>query len=186
MSRYHNVLDASSLAKKYRQETGSDIILSLFQNKDCTIHVLNVTIPEVIGVFVRWELLYEIKKGKWKELKKLFINDIEDYQVVVHNITGRNIIETDNVWETSMPIKAGQAPQQVIICPQCKGEIRIPKEKQRVGSIDVLVVSVGLELKKIYGYNNAHLFTSDSHMQKVANRLNLRVFDPEAIMRLPF
>lgn len=170
MSKFHNVLDASTLAKKYRKETGWDIIQSLFRQKDCTLHILNITIPEIIGAFVRWELTNEIGQGKWEELKNLFIADITNYQLVIHNVTHRNIIKTDDVWKTSMPIKP----------TQYQG-----KRKPRVGPIDVMVLSVGLELKTIYGYSNVYLFTSDNHMLKVANRLKIKTCNPE-VDALPF
>lgn len=60
------------------------------------------------------------------------------------------------------------------------------KRKPRVGPIDVMVLSVGLELKTIYGYSNVYLFTSDNHMLKVANRLKIKTCDPEAVNALPF
>jgi len=170
MSKFHNVLDASTLAKKYRQETGWDIIQSLFRQKDCTLHILNITIPEIVGAFVRWELKSEIGQGKWEELKNLFIADITNYQLVIHNVTHRNIIKTDDVWKTSMPIKP----------TQYQG-----KRKPRVGPIDVMVLSVVLELKTIYGYSNVYLFTSDNHMLKVANRLKIKTCNPE-VDALPF
>jgi hypothetical protein len=189
MSKFHNVLDASTLAKKYRQETGWEIIQSLFRKnkKDCALHILNVTIPEIVGAFIRWELKEEIEKGKWEVLKNLFIADIENYQVVIHNITHRNIVKTDDVWKTSMPIQPTQTrDEETIKCTQCGGEITITRRKPRVGPIDVMVLSVGLELKMIYGHENVYLFTSDNHMLKVANRLKIKTCDPEAVTVLPF
>jgi predicted nucleic acid-binding protein/DNA-directed RNA polymerase subunit RPC12/RpoP len=190
MSKFHNVLDASTLAKKYRQETGWQIIQSLFRKsdkKECTLHILNVTIPEIVGAFVRWELKGEIGKGQWKELKNLFIEDIKNYRVVIHNITDRNIIRTDDVWEKSMPIKATQSQgEEKIKCPHCDKEIITYKRKPRVGPIDVMVLSVGLELKLIYGHGNVYLFTSDNHMLKVADRLKIKTCNPEAVTEMPF
>jgi len=187
MSKFHNILDTSALAKKYHQETGWEIIQSLFRNKDCTHHILNVTIPEIVGAFVRWELNGEIKKGQWKELKNLFIADIQNYQVLIHNITDRNIIKTDDVWDISIPIKPSQSrEEETIKCPQCTKEIPLPRLKPRIGPIDVMVLSVGLELKKIYGHNNVYLFSSDNHMLKVADRLTIKTCDPEAVTVLPF
>ena len=115
MSKFHNILDASTLAKKYHQETGWDIIQSLFRQKDCTLHILNITIPEIVGAFVRWELKSEIGQGKWEELKNLFIADITNYQLVIHNVTHRNIIQTDDVWKTSMPIKPTQYQGKILL-----------------------------------------------------------------------
>ncbi len=187
MSKFHNILDASTLAKKYRRETGWDIIQSLFREKDCTLHILNVTIPEIVGAFVRWELNGEVGRGKWKELKNLFIADIKNYQVVIHNVTHRNIIKTDEVWETSMPVKPAQSREGgTITCPHCTEEITTPRRKARVGPIDVMVLSVCLELKRIYEYGNVYLFTSDSHMLKVARRLKVKTCDPEEVAALPF
>jgi len=187
MSKFHNVLDASSLAKKYRQETGWEIIQSLFRSKECALHILNVTIPEIVGAFVRWELKGEIKKGRWKELKNLFTADIKNYRVVIHNITDRNIIRTDDVWEISMPINPAQShEEEKIKCPHCGKEITTYRRKPRISPIDVMVISVGLELKTIYGYNNVYLFTSDNHMLKVADRLKIKTCDPESVVELPF
>jgi len=59
------------------------------------------------------------------------------------------------------------------------------KRKPRVGPIDVMVLSVVLELKTIYGYSNVYLFTSDNHMLKVANRLKIKTCNPE-VDALPF
>jgi hypothetical protein len=49
-----------------------------------------------------------------------------------------------------------------------------------------MVLSVGLELKTVYGHGNVYLFASDNHMLKVANRLKIRTCDPEAVTELPF
>jgi predicted nucleic acid-binding protein len=186
MSKFHNILDASSLAKKYRKETGWDVIQSLFRRRnDCTLHILNITIPEIVGAFVRWELKNEINKGDWRILKELFINDINNYQLVIHNITHRNIVKTDDVWEVSMPVKPTQY-QQTIKCNHCENEIATTQRKPRVGPNDVMVLSVGIELKIIYGFNNVYLFSSDNHMLKVANKLKIKTCDPEAVSELPF
>ncbi len=187
MSKFHNILDASTLAKKYRRETGWDVVQSIFRRKDCTLHALNITIPEVVGVFVRWQLEGQIQEGDWEELKNLFISDINNYQIVIHNITHRNIIETDDVWKTSMPIKPTRLrDEETIKCPECNNEISLSRRKPRIGPVDVMVLSAGLELKKIYDYGNVYLFTSDSHMLKVANRLKIKTCDPEDVTELPF
>lgn len=171
MSKLHNILDASTLVKKYRKETGWEIALSLFRHKDCALHILNTTIPEVIGVFVRWELKGEIDKGQWEILRDLFIEDIINYNLIVHNITHRNIVDTDRIWKTSMRVKPSRGQNRT---------------KPRIGPIDVMVLSVASELKTIYKYENVYLFTSDNHMFKVASRLKIKTCDPEGVMVLPF
>jgi len=107
MSKFHCVLDASALLKKYREETGSETIRALFNREDCAIHILNVTIPEVTGAFVRWQLDKEIDRTDREALVDIFIADIRDYRVVVHNITHRNIVQTDGVWDRSKGVKPG-------------------------------------------------------------------------------
>jgi hypothetical protein len=187
MSKYHNVLDASSLVKKYRRETGWEIIQELFRRSDCALHVLNITIPEVVGAFVRWELKNEIKKGDWGILKDLFINDITDYNIIIHNVTHRNIVYTDSVWVKSMPVKPPQLhDEEIITCTNCDQEIKIKKRKPRIGPNDVMVLSVASELKRIFGNNKVYLFSSDAHMLKVADKLRIKTCDPEGIMSLPF
>lgn len=171
MSKYHNILDASTLVKKYHQETGWDLVQALFRHKDCTLHILNTTIPEVIGAFVRWELKDEIFKNEWELLKDLFIEDITNYNLVVHNITHRNIVKTDEVWKKSMPVKSPKSQART---------------KPRIGPIDVMVLSVALELKAIYRHDRVFLFTSDEHMLKVAAKLKIKTCNPEAVMELPF
>ena len=189
MSKLHCVLDASALLKKYREETGSDLIKALFNRTDCAKHILNVTIPEVTGAFVNWRLHKEIEPTDRENLIESFINDIRLYNVVVHNITHRNIVKTDDVWTKSITVKPSSQPEleKWIDCPLCKKSfvLKTKPMKLRVGPIDILVLSVCLELRASYG-NNVYLFSSDGHMLKVANKLNIKTCDPEAIMQLPF
>ncbi len=201
MSNYHCVLDASALLKKYRPETGSDKIRMLFNRDDCALHILNVTIPEVTGVFVRWQLDGKLSPDKRAELKDLFIADITEYRVVIHNITDRNIIDTDNVWDTSIGVKQPRLPNtdKLVECPKCRHPFTTPVQcpechysfiekishyKPRVVSVDVLVLGVCLGLKK--NYRKIYLFSSDEHMLKVAKRMGINASDPEKITRLPF
>ena len=188
MPEVHCVLDASALLKKYRPETGSEIISELFRRKDCAKHILNVTIPEVTGAFVRWRLDDEIKFTEREDLIKGFIDDIRLYKVVVHNITHRNIVKTDDVWTNSITPNPSYQPQIVeqIVCPTCGKPFEkiIHRRKPRVGPVDVLVLSVCLELRNSYG--NIYLFSSDNHMLKVARKLKIKTCDPEASPELPF
>ncbi len=187
MPKYHCVLDTSALLKKYRRETGSDLIQKLFNREDCAIHILNVTIPEVTAGFARWALNEEIKRTARQPLIDLFVADIRDYNVVVHNITHRNIVETDKVWNSSMGVKPGQRIiEYESKCPHCQklfqGSSR--KNKPRIGPIDALVLSVCRALQRSYG--GVCLFCSDGHMVKVASKLRIQTVDPEAITELPF
>lgn len=174
MSNYHCILDASALLKKYRPENGSDIIQILFNRKDCALHVLNVTIPEVTGTFVRWQLSGSINQSQRKELLGLFIADIREYNVVIHNITHRNIVYTDTVWDNSITVKQPMVKDKTGTTP-----------KPRVGPVDVLVLSVACELKRSYG--QSYLFTVDEHMIEVARlKHGLKVVNPEQVTKLPF
>ena len=188
MSKCHCVLDASALLKKYHQEVGSDVIRALFNRKDCALHILNVTIPEITGAFVRWRLDNDIKPCDRETLKNLFIDDIRDYRVVVHNITHRNIVETDNVWTKSITPKPPWGPEIIepIECTKCgeSFERKIKRRKPRVGPVDVLVLSVCLALRA--SYDKIYLFSSDGHMLTVAQKLGITTCNPEAIMKLPF
>ncbi|MBA7701200.1 hypothetical protein ES703_109933 [subsurface metagenome] len=188
MPNVHCVLDASALLKKYRPEIGSEIVLELFKRKDCAKHILNVTIPEVTGAFVRWRLDEEIKPDEREDLIDGFIKDIRLYQVVVHNITHRNIVKTDDVWTKSITPKPSFQPQIVeqVVCPMCgKSFEKISqRRKPRIGPVDVLVLSVCLALRASYG--KIYLFSSDDHMLKVARRLNITICNPEVVSQLPF
>lgn len=188
MSKFHCVLDTSALLKKYRPEDGSEIIKILFNRDDCAIHILNVTIPEVTGAFVRWQLDGEYKSDQREILKDLFIEDITEYKVVIHNITDRNIIKTDDIWNysISVPQPKRQAADREMTCPKCKHSFveKIKKTKPRVGPVDVLVISVCLALKQSYG--QAYLFSSDEHMLKVAGKMGIKFYNPEELRRLPF
>lgn len=188
MSKYHCILDASALLKKYHEETGSDLIRALFNHPDCAIHMLNVTIPEVTGAFVRWQLDEDIDSDTRNALKDVFIDDIKDYKVVVHNITDRNIIQTDDVWDKSVGIKPAKLRDimDTIHCPKCGDsfERKIERRKQRVGPVDVLVLSACLALKASYG--KVYLFSCDDHMLKVAAKKRITTCNPEASMQLPF
>ena len=203
MPKFHCVLDTSALLKKYRPEAGSDNIKALFNRDDCALHILNVTIPEVTGAFVRWQLDGELKKEDRKELLGYFIGDINQYKVVIHNITHRNVVKTDDVWDYSILVSepkpfATNIDRQITCpnckylftqsfeCPKCKHLFteKIVNYKARVGPIDVLVISVCNELKTAYG--QAHLFSSDEHLLRVAKKLGIKAHDPEKLNRLPF
>lgn len=121
MSKFHCVVDTSALLKKYHQEAGTDIIKTLFNRDDCAIHVLNIAIPEVTGTFVRLQLEGTLSSARRAELLKLFVADITEYKVVVHNITHRNIVETDDVWDHSITVQQSSSSTLVIphTCPQC-------------------------------------------------------------------
>jgi len=107
---------------------------------------------------------------------------------VIHNISHRNIVMTDNIWNVSIGVNQPKRPTEDIVteCNKCGNEIKKKKSnyKPRVGPVDVLVISACTELKKVYG--NSCLFTSDEHMIKVARKLGISVHDPEALSRLPF
>jgi len=188
MPEVHCVLDASALLKKYHPETGSEIVLNLFKRKDCAKHILNVTIPEVTGAFVRWRLDDEITPTEREDLVNAFIEDIRLYKVVVHNITHRDIVKTDEVWTKSITPKPSFQPQIVeqVVCPMCGKSFEkiIQRRKPRVGPVDVLVLSVCLALRASYG--KIYLFSADDHMLKVARKLNITTCDPEATSQLPF
>jgi PIN domain nuclease of toxin-antitoxin system len=174
MSDNHCILDASALLKKYRPETGSDIITALFNRKDCAIHILNVTIPEITGAFVKWQLSGSINQSERLQLLKLFIADIQEYNVVVHNITHRNIVYTDMIWDNSITVNQPMIKNKTGTTP-----------KPRVGPVDVLVLSVACELKKSYG--QSYLLTVDEHMISVAQiKLGLKVINPEKVSKLSF
>jgi len=174
MSNYHCVLDASALLKKYRPENGSDIIKILFNRKDCAIHILNVTIPEITGAFVKWQLSGSIKQSERHQLLSLFIADIQEYNVVVHNITHRNIVDTDIIWDNSITVQQ----------PRIKDKTGTTL-KPRVGPVDVLVLSAAWELKRAYG--QSYLFTVDEHMIGVAQKKQgLKVINPEQVNKLDF
>jgi len=162
MAKYHCVLDASALIKKYHKEKGSEVIEALFEHEDSAIHVLNVAIPEVIGTFFRWQLQGQLKPAQRQQLKEIFLADVRSYKIIVHNITDRNIVGTDVIWETSNK----------------------KKTKPRIGPVDVLVISVCRELQT--SYRTAHLFSSDEHMLKVSAKLGIHTYNPEEIKKLPF
>lgn len=189
MSKYHCVLDASALLKKYLPENGSKYIIQLFNRSDCALHILNVTIPEITGAFVKWQIKGAYTETKRTELLGFFIADIREYNVVVHNITHRNVVSTDNIWNHSIQVRQPKGPDEIreTECPDCKKLIIETKKtlKPRVGPVDALVLSVAQELKKAYG--QSFLFTVDEHMITVARtKLGLKVINPEVISRLSF
>jgi len=174
MANLHCVLDASALIKKYHQEKGSERVEELFEHVDTAIHLLNVAIPEVIGTFFRWQLQGKLTPAKRNKLKEIFLEDVKSYKIVVHNINDRNIVETDNVWETSLGV-----PQPYYYIAKNRR-----RTKPRVGPIDVLVISVCRELWASYG--KSYLFSSDEHMLKVASKLAVDAYNPEELRKLPF
>ncbi len=189
MSKYHCVLDASTLLKKYHKEPGAELVSALFKRDDCALHVLNMTIPEVTGAFVRWQLGGEFKGSDRKKLLDLFIKDITEYRFVIHNITHRNVVDTDVIWDQSIAVPQPKSSADSITmrkCPNCKHtwEDKAPRFKRRVGPVDVLVVSVARELKRVY--KEAYLFTVDEHMLNVATKFGIKTCNVEAVSKLPF
>jgi len=174
MSQFHCLVDASALIKKYHKEKGSEIIEALLEHDDCAIHLLNVAIPEVVGTFFRWQLQGKLSPAQRQKLKNIFIEDIESYKIVIHNITDRDITQTDKVWETSIGV-----PQPYYYTAKNKR-----KTKPRIGPVDVLVISVCRELHTSYG--NAYLFSSDEHMLKVSDKFGIHSYNPEQLKSLPF
>jgi predicted nucleic acid-binding protein len=188
MSKYHCVLDSSALLKKYHPEAGSDLLKQLFNSDDCAIHVLNISIPEVTGAFVRWQLEGEINEKEREKLLKYFIDDIREYRVVIHNITHRNIIFTDDVWNYSIKTRTKAGPKILTIqkCIHCGKEYEQEKSiyKERISPNDTLILSACSELYRVY--KNVFLFTSDEHMFDVATKMGLCPFNPENNPKLPF
>ena len=174
MANFHCVLDASALIKKYHKEKGSEIVEALFEHKDSAIHLLNVAIPEVIGTFFRWQRKGQLTPVNRNRLKEIFLEDVKSYKIAIHNINDRNIVETDNVWQTSIGVPA----------PHYYTAQGKRKTKSPVGPIDVLVISVCRELRA--SYKECYLFSSDEHMLKVAEKLRISTYNPEKIKTLPF
>lgn len=188
MSKYHCVLDSSALIKKYHSEAGSNLLKQLFNCDDCAIHVLNIIIPEVTGAFVRWQLEGKIDEKARKELLSFFIDDIREYRVIIHNVTHRNIVSTDDVWDYSIKTMPKAGPKIVTAqkCPHCKKDYQNEKSttKNRIGPNDALILSVCSELHRVY--KKVFLFTSDTHMFDVALKMRLYPFNPENNPSLPF
>ena len=174
MAGFHCIVDASALIKKYHNEKGSEIVGALFEHNDTSIHLLNVAIPEVIGTFFRWQLKGKLNPTRRNRLKAIFLEDVKSYKVIIHNINDRNIVETDNVWQTSILV-----PQPYYYTAKNKKQ-----NKLRIGPVDALVISVCRELH--FSYRKVYLFSSDEHMLKVANKMAIETYDPESIQRLPF
>lgn len=174
MPNAHCVIDTSALLKRYFQETGSDKIDQLFDHKDCARHILNVTIPEVIAAFTRWQLKGKHTPEKRKELIKKFKGDREKRQLIVHTVNPRNVSRISTIFDVSISVPA----------PKYKNRKGKWRKKDRISSIDVLVLSVCDELR--LDYKKAYLFTADEHMLKVAEKLGIEAYNPEQIDKLPF
>lgn len=177
MPNYHCVLDTCALLKRYKTETGTPRIDELFEYKDCARHILNITIPEIMAVFLSWQLKGELPQTRSKnikELRKNFREDKEQRKFIVHNVDSYNISRSNSIYDISFGIPPSTYKnEQGKLCT-----------KERIGPIDVLVLSVCESLKK--DYKKAYLFTSDEHMFKVAEKMGIDVYDPEKISRLPF
>jgi hypothetical protein len=188
MPEFHCVVDTSALLKKYRDEAGTEIMRTLFNREDCAIHVLNVSIPEVTGAFVRWQLDGTLNPVQRDELLKLFIEDIKEYRVIIHNVTHRNIVKTDDIWDNSISVQPPKQPgiSRQVKCPKCGQSFseNVNIYNRRIGPVDVLVLSVCSEIQKAYG--KAYLFSSDGHMLNIAQKLGMKIHNPETLHRLPF
>lgn len=174
MPNVHCVIDTSALLKRYFPETGSDKIDQLFDHKDCARHILNVTIPEVIAAFTRWQLKGNHSPQRRKDLVKKFKKDREKRQLIVHTVNPRNISRISTIFDVSISVPAPTYRDN-------NGKLR---SKDRISSIDVLVLSVCDELR--LDYKKAFLFTADEHMLKVAEKLRIEAYNPEQIDELPF
>jgi len=174
MPNAHCVIDTSALLKRYFPETGSEIIDQLFDHKDCARHILNVTIPEVIAAFTRWQLKGKHPPQQKKNLIKKFKEDREKHQLIVHAVNHRNVSRISTIFDVSISVPA----------PKYRDNDGKLHTKHRIGSIDVLVLSVCDELR--LDYKKAFLFTADEHMLKVAKQLRIEAYNPEQIDKLPF
>ena len=161
---YHCLLDTSSLVKRYQQEKGTSIINQLFERKDCFLNIVNLTIPEVIQTFYTLHRKGEINFSKREELKEIFMKDISEYILYVHNISDRNIADVDRIFDISFQVS-----------PKCRTPISV---------IDTLIISVASGIQKHFG--SAYLFTSDWHMERVASKLGVQVVNPQKISSLTF
>ncbi len=164
MAKYHCLLDSSSIIKRYKKEQGSQVVDALFSDKDVSISLPNICIPEVVATFYTIHLQRKINKQERDELKRIFIGDIHAYSTLIHNIHDRNIIKTDEVFDVSFTIS--------------------PKGKEPINAIDAIVISIALEMKA--SLKDAYLFTSDTHMKKVAKQMGIIVKDPEKMSALTF
>jgi len=167
MSRVHCLLDTNALIKRYKEEEGSNLIEALFEHPAAK-HFLNVCIPEIIATFFSFELQGEITKDERNELKDIFIQDIREYNIIIHDVKGKTIRQTDEVHEISF-----QVPRPTYTDPKTGQQ----KVKPAISAIDALVLSAALELKG--NYDRIFLFTSDGHMKEVAKRLDIIVKDVE-------
>jgi predicted nucleic acid-binding protein len=174
MPNIHCALDTSALLKRYTREPGSPIIDSLFESENCARHILNITITEVYGAFLRWQLAGSVPPQKRKELRDLFKKDVQQHILITHDIQESDISRSNTIYDTSIQVPA---PTYV----DHEGQRR---EKPRIGPADVLVLSMCQELKQDYGEIN--LFTADEHMLKVAEKLGIKAWNPEQLKQLPF
>ena len=164
MAKYHCLLDSSSIIKRYKKEQGSQVIDHLFNEKDASISLPNICIPEVVATFYTIHLQKKINKQERDELKRIFVEDIQEYSILIYNIHDRNIIKTDEIFDVSFTIS--------------------PKGKEPINAIDAIVISVALEMKA--SFKEAYLFTSDTHMKKVAKQMGIIVKDPAKMPALTF
>ncbi|MCK4325943.1 type II toxin-antitoxin system VapC family toxin [bacterium] len=179
MPRNHCLLDANAVVKRYHTEMGSDVINELFEKRKSrrALHMVNVSIPEVIQTFFRlWkDKKTDIDADKRDELKDIFINDIKECNILIHNVTDRNIRATDDMWKVSfeIPVPTFRDPKN-----------RERKQKDPISTPDAIAIAVALEMKSSFGH--AYLFTSDEHVKLVARKMGVKVVDPEKVKSLRF
>lgn len=85
--------DTSALAKRYHKETGSDNVDGIFDQKDRTIVISNITITEMISAFKRKENAGEIDFETMELLVSKFFADVLA-EFVVLELTNEHIKES--------------------------------------------------------------------------------------------
>lgn len=73
--------DTSALAKRYLDEEGRDLVLTLFSGAD-SIAVSSLVQPEIISLFSRKKFERKISPAEFNEYERIFLLDFADFNVI--------------------------------------------------------------------------------------------------------
>lgn len=158
-----HLFDSSALLKRYKTEPGSAVVERIFSHPRSRAFLPNICIPEMLTVFSAMHYGTDVQKGALTKaqadtLSASFLADVRERRIYPYDLIRAHIVKADLVIAESFQVKA-------------------TGQRQRIDTVDSLVVSMALEMHLIYK-GNVTLVSADEHQLKTARRLKLQVVNP--------
>ena len=166
--------DTSALVKYYHPEKGTRAVrfwindFSGRRHQPARFFFPNLCIPEILHVFYVLRYL----KGKLtgdllNRLRATFLNDLERRKLAVCNLTRRDILATEPLYELAHE-EYRSRPRQ---------------EEGLLSPMDIMILAMAHNFKA--SHSNLFLVTADTQMVRVAARIGLQVLNPNDYQAIP-